>query len=84
MIYLERRGQTLADEETTLGGPLGIVLDHHIIGGPDAVRVLWRRVGVDGSTTVPGERGEDDTVLELDLAIGDLEGLEELGRGPGS
>lgn len=56
-----------------------IVLDHQIARIPEAIGVFGSAVGVDRHTTVPRHGGMDDTVREVDLAIGDGQRLEELG-----
>lgn len=76
--YLEVRRDRLRDDKTALSSPLRVVLGHQVVGIPGSVGVLGRRVGIDGRATVSRQGRHDDAVLELDLAIGDGQGLEQL------
>lgn len=80
--YLEIGRDGLRNDQTALGSPLRVVLGHQVIGVPGTVGILGRRVGIHGRAAVPRQRRHDDAVLELDLAIGNGQRLEQLGLCP--
>ena len=61
--YLERRWKAFGEEQASLRGALLIVFGHKVIGNPNTVRVLFRRLGTQGRSAVPCEWRMDDAVL---------------------
>lgn len=76
--YLQRRRNPLRDQESTIRRALSIILGHQIVGNPYPVGVLGGTLRIQRRASVPRQRGEDDTMFERDLAIGDRQWLEQL------
>lgn len=77
--YLERWGDALGDDQPSWRCALAIVLDYQLSGIPDPIGVLRRADRVQRLAPVARQRGMHHSVAELDLAISDGQGLEELG-----
>lgn len=77
--YFEIRRDALGNDKTTIGRSLSVVFDHKIIWIPDPVGILRGRVWVQWCPAVSRQGRHYDAVLQFDLAIGNLQRLEELG-----
>jgi hypothetical protein len=77
--YLERRRDTLRDDQASLSSALLIVRHNQISGNPDTIGILRSTDRVQWYSAVTGEGGMDDTVAESEGAIGDGQGSEKTG-----
>jgi len=68
--YLQRRRNTLSDDQPALGSALRIVLHNQIARDPATIGILWRTDRVQWYSAVTGQRGMNNTVAEGDGTVG--------------
>jgi hypothetical protein len=76
-IYLERRRNTLRDDQAALTGTLRIVVDHKITRNPNTIRILCSTDRVFRHSPVTGQRRMDDSVAEGNVSTGNGQGPEK-------
>jgi len=82
VTYLQGGRDALGDQQAAVRGALAVVFHHHVVRVPDPVGLLRRALCAQRRAAVPRQGGEDDAVLQADLAVGYGQGLEELGVVP--